>query len=207
MADAVMQVDRLDGVPGEEVDGIQRLGEAQQVPVVVAVADPPATVEVGDVRWAPDGPERDPVGTELDVVLFVPGMERERRGRRADPLGDHGRVETDALAAVFRLGTRRTQDLAGLYVEEVHPDLGEHAERRVMDRLELVGRQDLDRPVPEPRLGPRPLLGQRAPCVRLTATRPAPTQALSRGGIHVSQRRLQSTVRRRCERRPRGFRC
>ena len=65
VANAVVEVDRFDRVAGQEVDGVQRLGEPQQVLVVGPVADPPAAVEVGDVRRAADRPERHPVATEL----------------------------------------------------------------------------------------------------------------------------------------------
>ena len=46
VADAVVEVDRLDRVAGQEMDGVERLAEPQQVLVVGAVADPPAAVEV-----------------------------------------------------------------------------------------------------------------------------------------------------------------
>ena len=65
VADAVMEVDRLDRIARQEVDGVERLGQPQQVLVVGAVADPPAAVEVGDVGRAADGPEGDPVATQL----------------------------------------------------------------------------------------------------------------------------------------------
>ena len=83
------------------------LGQPQQVLVVGPVADPPAAVEVGDVRRAADGPERHPVAAELDVVRRVPGVERERRRRGPDQLGDHLRVEPDALRAGLDVGAGR----------------------------------------------------------------------------------------------------
>ena len=46
-----------------------------------------------------------------------------------------------------------------------------------MDRLELVLRQDLGRPVAHPGLGPRPLGRQPAPLVALTATGATATRA------------------------------
>ena len=52
------------------------------------------------------------------------------------------------------------EPLARPGVEEVHPDLGEDAQRRVVDRLQLVRRDDLGRPEAHPRLAERALLGQ-----------------------------------------------
>ena len=157
-----MEVDRLDRIARQEMDRVERLGQAQQVLVVGPVADPPAAVEVGDVGRAADGPERDPVAAQLDVVRRVPGVERELRRRRLDQLGDHRPGRTaPAASRARRSGPGRTQDLARVGVEEVHADLGQDAQRADVDRLQLVGRQELGRAVAHPRLGPRRLLRQR----------------------------------------------
>ena len=102
----MVDVDRLDRVAGEEVDGVQRLPEAQQVLVVLAVADAPPTIEVRHVRRRADRPERHPVAAELEVARRVPGVERERRGGRPDRLGDHVRVEPHALRVGRRVRAR-----------------------------------------------------------------------------------------------------
>jgi hypothetical protein len=44
--DPRVQIHGLDRIASEEVDGVQRLTEAQQVLVVHAVADAPAAVEI-----------------------------------------------------------------------------------------------------------------------------------------------------------------
>jgi len=56
---AVVEVDRLHGVARQEVDRVERLGEAQEVLVVDPVADAATAVQVGDVGWAADRPEGD----------------------------------------------------------------------------------------------------------------------------------------------------
>ena len=136
-----MEVDRLDGIARQEVDGVERLGQAQQVLVVGPVADPPAAVEVGR-RWA--GCRRSRRRSS-----------RHRAGRRASgfrawSVNCAGAV---LISSVTISGSKRTrcesgldgraggaQHLAGVGVEEVHPDLGQDAERAGVDRLELVGR-------------------------------------------------------------------
>jgi hypothetical protein len=92
-----MEVDRLHRIAGQEVDRVERLGEAQQVLVVGPVADPAATVQVRDVGRAADGPEGDPVTAELDVVGRVAGVEREARRRGLDQRVHHLGVEADPL--------------------------------------------------------------------------------------------------------------
>ena len=183
--DAVMEVDRLDRIARQEMDRGQGLGETQQVLVVGPVADPPAAVEVGHVRRAADGPERDPVATEFDVVSRVAGMEGEPRRRRPDALGDHVGVEPDPLRARLDRGTGRPKHLAAIGVEEVHPDLGEHAQRTAVDGFELVRRDHLGGPVAHAGLSPRPLGRERASSVRLAASGATATESLARGGVHV----------------------
>src|SRR3954447_2060549 len=108
MPDRRVEVDRLDRVAPEEVDRVEHLAELDQVLVIGPVADPPAAIEIGDVRGARDRPERGPVAADLQVPLGVPGVERELRGYRPDPLLDHHRIEPDALATRLDVGPRGT---------------------------------------------------------------------------------------------------
>ena len=185
VADAVVEVDRLDGVARQEVDGVERLGQAQQVLVVDAITDPPPVVEVGDVGRAADRPEGDPVPAELDVIGGIPRVERELRRRRPDQLGDHVRIEPHAERVGRRLGAGGAQDLARVRVEEVHPDLGQDPERAQMDRLELVGRHDLGRAEPDPRLRPGWLLRCGVSGMAFATATPTTSESLSRGRVHV----------------------
>ncbi len=189
VAHTVVDVHRLDRVAGEEMDGVERLAEAQEVLVIDPVADAPATVEVRHVRRTADRPECHPVAAELQVVGGVPGVQRERRGRCLDRLGDHVGIEPDALCIGRGLGTSRPQRLARVRVEEVHPELGQDAQRRVVDRLDLVGGQDLGRPVAHPRLRPRPLHREAAALVTRAATAAAPLQPLAGRRVHVRHER------------------
>ena len=163
MANRRVDVDRLDGIAREEVDRVEHLEEADEVLVVGAVADPPAAIEIRDVRGAADGPERGPVAAHDQVVGRVRGVEGEGRRRGLDPLLDHRGVETDPLRTDLGARAGRLQQIAGALVEEIHSDLLENTQRRDVDRLELVDRQDLGRPIRDPRLLPRPLWWQRAP--------------------------------------------
>ena len=183
--DAVVQVDGLDRVAGQEMDRVERLAQAQQVLVVDPVADPPAAVEVGHVGRAADRPEGDPVATQLQVVLGIPGMQGEGRGRGQDQLGDHRRVEPDTQRAFLGLGAGPPQDLARVGIEEVHADLGQHAQGAEVDRLQLVGRDDLRRPVAHPWLGPRRLLWRRVAGMTLPAAATTAPKTFARGRVHV----------------------
>jgi hypothetical protein len=128
VTDAVVDIDGLHRIPGQEMDRIQQLRQPQQVLVVLAVAGPSSAIEVGDIGRAPHGPEGDPIATELDVALGVAGMKRERRRGRPDRLGHEVRVEANALRVWLDLRARRAQHLARIGIEEVHADLGQHAQ-------------------------------------------------------------------------------
>ena len=183
VADRRMDVDRLDGVAAEEVDDVDHLAQPDQVLVVPPVPDPAAAVGVGDVRRAPHRAERDPVAAEMEVVDRVPRVERELRGGGGDPLHDEAAVQPDPLAV--DPGARRLQEVPRLRVEEVHPDLLEDREGRLVDRLELVGGDDLHRAVAEPRLDGPALGRERAAgtVAGVAAAAAAPLGgALGRGG-------------------------
>ena len=136
--------------------------EPQQVLVVLAVADPPAPIQVGDVGRAADRPERHPVAADPDVVRRVPGVQRERRTARSrsTSVTMSGSKWTRCVPG-STVAPGRHQQVARFGVEEVHPDLGQDPERPDVDRLQLVGRDRLGRAVRHPRLRPRALLRQR----------------------------------------------
>ncbi len=113
----------------------------------------------------PDGPEVDVVGAEGEVVLRIAGAGVNQRRRPGDRFRHQGPVEADARDAAFHLRPGLAQDLAGLGQEEVHPDLLEHLHGGLMDRLDLLGGDDLHR-----RIG----IGEPAPrsCTKAAFWRP-----------------------------------
>ena len=118
----------------------------------------------------------------------VAGVERELAGAvRISSVTIAGSNRTRCESGVdLRAG--RAQDLARVGVEEVHPDLGQHAERAEVDGLQLVGRDDLGRAVAHPRLGPRRLLGSGVAGVALAPAAPAASEPLARRRVHVRHR-------------------
>ena len=133
VADRPVHIDRLDRVATGEVDHLEHLAQLEQVAEGVASAGAAHAVEADDVGWAADGAEGDVVAADRQGVCRVPRVQLELSRARADQLDDHRRVEADALAVDRRPGGG--EPLARSGVEEVHPDLGEDAQRRVVDRL------------------------------------------------------------------------
>ena len=99
-----VDVDRLDRIAGEEVDGVEHLGQPQQILVVGPVADSPAALEIGHVRRARHRPEREVVAADHEVVVGVAGVQGERRRRGGDQRRDHVGVESDPLAPRLDVG-------------------------------------------------------------------------------------------------------
>jgi hypothetical protein len=95
------------------------------------------------------------------------------------PRRERGRGRTARAASRARPRAGAVEDRARVGVEEIHADLLEDAERRLVQRLELVGGDDLDRREAPPRLAERPRLGRlRRACGAAAAARAATLLAL-----------------------------
>ena len=99
------------------------------------------------MRRARDQAEIDHVLADPDVALGIARVQREGGGRGPDPLLDEGRIEAHPRARRVDLGAGLLQDRPRFGQEEVDPDLRQHAERGGVDRLDLIGREDLERRV------------------------------------------------------------
>jgi len=98
---------------------------------------------VGHVRRRGDRAEDHVIATDPQVTGRVRGMERElRRGRRHERL-DHLAVEPHPFAVDRGAGLSPHAQRLG--VQEVHPGLFEHSQRREMDRFQLVVRHHAGR--------------------------------------------------------------
>ena len=144
MAGRGRQVDRLHRVARDHVADVQALGEPEQIAVVGEVAGDPAALEVGDVRRAADHAEIDRIAADRDVALGIAGVQGEFFGCGADPLLHESGVE--AYPRPVRIDVRASlpQDVPRLRQQEIDPDLGQHAQRGVVDRLDLIRREDLE---------------------------------------------------------------
>ena len=168
-----MDVDRLDRVAADEVDGVQALGQAQEVAEIGLATRPPAALEIGAVGRARDAAEDDLVAADAEIVRGIARVEREALGRLFDRVLDHPTVEPHPLAAGLDQRPGRPIDVARLGQDDVHPNLLEDRERGLVDRLELVGRDRRGRRVGEPQATPG-ALDHRS---RRVAASPAPLAA------------------------------
>ena len=152
------QVVRLERAAALLVDDVEGADEPDVVDEVGEVAGPPAAVEVAHEGRAADGPEDEVRAAEGDVPLGVPGVQielgRSSRDQRLDVVG----IEPDAPVGAVdgRAGAR--ERIERPVAEHLDTDLGQDPQRRPMDRLDLVRRQDLDRPERVRQPPPRELL-------------------------------------------------
>jgi hypothetical protein len=147
MARRRRQVHGLDRIAAHEMDDVEGLRQADQVAVILEVAVAPAALQVGDVGRAADGGEGDVVGADGQVARRVARVQGEAGRGITQRRLDQAAVEAHSLGARFDAGARLFEDVARFGVQEVHADLFEDLHRGVVDRLDLVLGEHLDRPV------------------------------------------------------------
>ena len=151
------QVGRLQGPAALLVEDVDGSDEPHVVDEVGEVARPPAAVEVAHERRPADRAEDQVRAAEEHVALGVPGVQPElARGRRHQRLHLR-RIEADHPRRPIHLRSGPRERVERPVAEDLHPDLGEDAQRRHVDRLDLVRRQDLDRAIRVDQAPPREL--------------------------------------------------
>ena len=145
VADVGRDVERLHRAACRQVADVEALGQADEVAEVGERSGPAPTIQARAIGRPAHGPEVDVVGAEGEIVLRIAGAGVNQRRRPGDRFRNQGPVEADAWTLAFHIRPGLAQDLAGLGQEEVHPDLLEHLHGGLMDRLDLLGGDDLHR--------------------------------------------------------------
>ena len=184
------QVRGLERTAALLVDDVERADEPDVVDEVRVVAGPAAAVEVGDERRPADGAEDEVGAAEDDVPLRVAGVEPELGRRGPDQLLGVGRVQADASLEAVDPGAGRRERVQHAVTEDLEPDLGQDPERRAVDGLHLVGRQDLERPERVRQAAPWKLLDRaagppRPAAMGLGGRRGGVARGVGRGVVHV----------------------
>ena len=175
MAHRGVDVHRLHRIAAGHVDAVEVLGELEKIPVALTIPDPPPAVEVRAVRRARHVDEDHVAPADGDCPLGVSRGDGELRGREPHLLHHEPAVHAHVGAARVRLAARRLQDVAGLLVQELDPDLLEHPHRPVVHRLHLLGGERLGRGVAVDGDLPRKLPHRRSPtpAIGRSPSRPA----------------------------------
>ena len=138
MAHARVDVRRLDRIAAPHMDRRQHLPQAQELLVVLEIADPPPALEIAGVGRAAHGAEDQPVAAEDERALRVAAMEAEGLRRLADLRLDQIGREADAVAVGRDIGAGLCQERLGLVVQDIDADFLQDRQRRAVDGLELV---------------------------------------------------------------------
>jgi hypothetical protein len=174
------------------------LRKLEEVAVVLLVAGAAAAVDVGTIGRRRHHRDDQIVAAEADIVRRIAGMDGEFRRAVRNQLEDHVAVEAHPLAAFADIRAMRLHDAPCLVVQHVDADFPENAQRREVDRFQLVvgdqpGRRQRDFQLTERRLLERPR------CAGALARAAAATGAVvcqcrfggMKGGGHDSPRTLR----------------
>ena len=124
-------------------------------------------IEVGDVGRAADGREIDVVAADDEIALGVARVHLDGSRRQAQELADDLAAYLDHAGLAVDLGAVLLEDVERLLAHELETQLLEHAEGRVLDPLQPLLVQNLERrqgvlePAPR-RLGEPPASARRA---------------------------------------------
>ena len=127
------------------VDDVECADEPDVVHEVGVVARPPAAIDVADEGGAADGTEDEVRATKDEVPFRVASVQAECGGRERDKSLGLGGVETDPPVVTIHERSGGGERLEHAITEDLDPDLGQDPERGVVDRLDLVCGEDLER--------------------------------------------------------------
>jgi hypothetical protein len=129
----------------DNVHRVQALLQPDEVAAVLMAARPPAALEVRTIRRATDARKRQVWLAINHVPLGVAGVQLERSGHLRRRFRDQSTIEPHALRSHVYGGACTVEDLERPVVQHLHADLFQHAQAGVMDSLDLVGAEHLDR--------------------------------------------------------------
>ena len=108
VADRGMDVDRLDRIAAPQMNGVERLSEPDEVPVVGMVAGAPAAFAVERIGGGGNGAEGHVAVADHEIAGGVARMQREALGRQPDDALDQRGIEAHALRNRPRHRRRRS---------------------------------------------------------------------------------------------------
>ena len=194
-----VDVDGLHRIATREVDAVEVLGELEEVPVALAVADPSTAIEVRAVGRARHVAEDHVPPADGDPALGIPRGDGELRRREIHLLHHERAVHAHVGAVRARLAPRGGEDLTGLLVQELDADLLEDPHRAVVHGLNLLLGEGLGGSVPVEGDLPGKLADRRpgAAQVGAVSSRPPAPPARTTGRLFRRHRGRPPRIRRR----------
>src|SRR5437867_6355642 len=152
------QISRLHRITRQELNDVQALAEAYQIAVVLETTGPASTVKIGDIGRARDRTEVEIVSAGGEIVLGISRVKREFGGCLGNVIEHKIARKAHTLRAWRDFGARGFKNAERFFIEEIHADFFQHLEGRIVDRLDLVGTENLNRLVRILIASPRRLL-------------------------------------------------
>jgi hypothetical protein len=141
MAEAVVDVLRLDA-RSQHMQHVEMLHQPDEILESGKSSRPPAVLQIGDVRRPGSCQERHRAEFERQVAGTVTGMDADRFRRRGQRRRDDVAADAHHLAVLVDQSAGTSKNGARLRQQHLGAELLEHAQRRVVDRGDLVGRKD-----------------------------------------------------------------
>ena len=123
VANRRVHIGRFDWVAGVDLDCVEVLAQANEVPEVLEVAGAPPTGGVTHIRRASNGGEHHIVAADLHGVSGVACVEREFGGRGTNEVHDHLGVETHPVVGDRDRAASDFEQCAGFGEKHVDPDI------------------------------------------------------------------------------------
>ena len=179
------------------MQNVEALHQAQEVAHLLVGARTPSAVGVRDEGGATDRKEVDVVAPQRYRLGRIPRPNGDVRRRQRHVFLHHAGIEAHHHFCVVHLGAGAGESFARVATQHLHSDLGEHSERCMVDCLDLVLAQDLDRRQRVDEIAPREA---RDCCARRS---PLPSPASPRRHLSSSTRvRAGRSLRSRGSRPP-----
>jgi hypothetical protein len=142
------QVGRLERATALLVDDVEGADHAHVVDEIREVPGPASPVEVGHEGRTADRAEDEVAPADRDRSRRIPGVNGDRRRSAPDERVDEATVEPDPPGRPIddRALTRPREQVQRPVAEHLDAHLTQDSQRCAVDRLDLVGRHDLERP-------------------------------------------------------------
>ena len=135
----------------DHVDDVEGLRDAAEVIERFERAGITALFDIGEIGRAASRADADIVASDHHLTACATAKERDLRGCLPDDFHERVGIKANDLSVLFGHASRDVER-ARLIIENLDADIPQHLERGLMDRLDLVGAELLDRGV-----GPNPL--------------------------------------------------
>ena len=142
MARLSVEIDRSNGYAAAQMQDVQALHQLDEVLVVGKVSGPTTVVEIAGIGRPANGVEGNMVAAEGHGAIAIAWCQCEFGRRLGDLFLDQATVEAHQAGRKIDIGTRSLQAFECGIGEEFDTQFFQHTHGGVVDRLDLISRDD-----------------------------------------------------------------